>query len=480
MNRRQFNKSAIAFTTTALGGCGYNSATSPAVNGLSTAVETHAGADDDGSLFDIELEIATSVFEEFDALENEEIDCLQCVRIDPNAPVIESEIYDTGSGAAYLAKVPYLSDARTDEITKRSKYWRLEDTGFAPQWLSNKQQPDYVHLRDFAMPGDPDFTVDATLLSFLAERNSFHFKDRRPVRLIGLRGCVIPDGNVDTGWGASHKLMLTTPDHIHYRCVMGVWRPADNQLRFFAASTVPQVANMYCVLREAARGWGCSLLPTGLYRYRAFPHKKSRPENTQYGSLFADRKYVVLRSAGDLVYDVYGAHDYWTIGSAHNIHAASAAALEPALNHPAFDSSGCQVILGYYEKPNRYKAHGPWNEFRRAAGTVTGPDDMPVPEETQIGNGTFEYMLLTGLEAAHAFHSTSGFHDTYYRLRHGSRGEPVIRAQRRLYGEYETIAGKPAPRSADGDFGATMTYAALQAAKDRDGDYTSPILEGWR
>jgi hypothetical protein len=309
-------------------------------------------------------------------------------------------------------------------------------------------------LLEFDEPYDLGFEIDASTLAFLASRNSFFFSDQQPVRIIGLRGCVLPDGQLDSGWGLKHALTLAEPDHINRQCIIGLWRSESGEIRLFAASTVPQASNMFRALKR--KGDSSSLLPTGLYRYSAGTHNASSKHNRQQpGALRVAQKYVVLRTTQDLTYNVFSDQNYWTQGTFHNIHAATVGKI-----NPHFDSSGCQVIRGNYTSDRR-KGTEQWGTFQREIGTA-GTDGTVL---TSSGGGVYEYMLLTGLEAALYFHNYSNFQRNYARLRPGSSGENVLDLRRRLIQRIPFVLGNDMPPPST-NFDWQTSFAVLMAHKE--------------
>lgn len=359
----------------------------------------------------------------------------------------------------------YVVPRLTPELRERLsvRYWDSPSRE-EPQWLEMDKQPDYRHLAGYAQPPE-SFTLNAEVLEFLAARNAFVYRDARPVRLFGLRGCILPGNALESDWAREHTLQRLAPNHVNPRCTMGIWRVSDGQIRLFRSSTVPQAANMAAALLQD--GWGASLLPTGFYRYRLGTHNAGTPR-PQAGALKHDESsYVVLRTTRDLVYDVFSPVDVWTLGSNHNIHAAG---MDWA--NPRYDSSGCQVVHGKYT-PNRLYTEGAWSTYRREAGLV-GEDGLAAADESQ-GQGTFDYMLLTGLEAALAQQGARDFMDGYHPLRPGSSGPRVVAAQTRLFAKFPRVLGRPAGR-ADGMFGPTTAFAALSEHKENEGEYLSTVL----
>lgn len=340
----------------------------------------------------------------------------------------------------------------------------------APVWPADDRACDYRHLstrtinaavvEGYQRSSDPGFELSAATLRFLAKANAFPVDAlKRPLLVFGLRGCMLDPATMPGAWAPRQRLRVATPNHIDYRCTIGVWRMSDDFVAVWPASTVPEASLIWGF--TPSKGYGCSLLPTGFYRYRSGTHgSAARP---QRGALRIDQQYVVLRTPSDLSYDPFQADDMWTEGGAHNLHAGAVA------GPPKFSSQGCQVIPGGYQRPERVYATGAWKGFRDACG-LTGANGLAIPAEAEK-QGSFQYMLLTGLEAALYAHGKPDFLTGYKRLRHGSVGPQVKALQERLYSLYKIR------EPADGAFGMATSYAVLWDKKRTEGEHTSPIME---
>lgn len=354
-----------------------------------------------------------------------------------------------------------------------NSYWSSDiATRTAPVWPADDRAPDYRHLSDrtvngialkgFERSSDPGFVLNGETLRFLAKANAFNLDAlKRPMVVFGLRGCTAEAPSVETPkWALRHNMRVARPDHINFRCIIGVWKTDTDEIAVWRASTVPEVSLMHAYTSPLAKGFGCSLMPTGFYRYRAGTHGGSFP---QPGSLRVDQTYVVLRTPGDLSYDPFQTEDVWTQGGGHNLHAAG-------VPPPAqFSSQGCQVIPGGYVKPLRVLAKNGWKGFRDGCG-LTLADGLAGPEERD-GKGTYQYMLLTGLEAALRYHNKPGFEAGYRRLRPGSSGPLVKSLQEQLFRAHNILG------LADGEFGMGTSFAVLYEKKRTEGEHTSPIWE---
>ena len=387
---------------------------------------------------------------------------------------LASERLETIGGAEFTAKFRSVLDQKamkadfpvpplTPDLLKKlaeRKYWKLPENDRPPHaWPAFHRSPDYAHLAAIPL-ANRAFTLSSDLLRVLAERNAFDLsRTTRPVVLFGLRGCRIASGAASSVWSEEHALEVVDPHHVKSSCVIGIWRRSDGMLAVYRASTVPAVAHMYMSLAEG--GAGASLLPTGLYAYRAGTHLASKPRSIQRGALRISGPYVVLRTARDLSYDPHADTTAWTRGEAHNLHAGGGADL--------FSCAGCQVVPGGYSGPERRTATGEWSRFQTMAGLVDKEGKFLAEEQSP----SFLYMLLTGHEAALAFHGGAAFENGYYRLRPGSSGPDVLALQKDLLKQYPNAVGGFA---ADSEFGMRTSFAVLIDRQKQAGQYTSPVV----
>lgn len=359
------------------------------------------------------------------------------------------------NGVKSEGALPKLS-AKEIEKVRASDYWRRIDRP-APVWPDDQRAPDYAHLAPLGRPA-PVFTLAADTLKTLADRNDFSLS-ARPFTVFGLRGCRIAQPLEAADWTTSVRLEVTRPDHVTSRCVIGLWRRSDNQLLVFRGSTVPAVRHVYMSL--AVEGRGASLLPTGLYTYRSGDHLAGYPDKIQRAALRIQKDYAVLRTTKSLAFDPYETTSYWSNGAAHNIHAGGSA--------DRFSCAGCQVIPGGYSGKERLTPAGDWARFQKALGLV-GADGRFAP----VGSlPTFDYMLLTGDEAALASEGALAFSNGYRRLRPGSSGQRVARLQRRLISRH---SGQIPSLKETGAFDLMTSMGALLEAKRTTREYTTPIV----
>lgn len=358
-------------------------------------------------------------------------------------------------GVRSEGRLPRLTSADIAAI-RENDYWKKSDRP-APSWPKDERAPDYAHLEPLGRP-EPAFTLTADILKTLAERNAFSLS-ARPITLVGLRGCRILSASGGNAWSPSWRLEATRPDHVSSRCVIGLWRRSDDHLQVFRGSTVPAVRHVYSAL--ATGGYGASLLPTGLYVYRTGDHLRAYPDRIQRGALRIQNDCAVLRTVRNLTFDPYEETAFWSSGAAHNIHAGGTA--------ERFSCAGCQVIPGGYGGTGRMVSQGDWARFQREAG-LRRPDGGFAAEGSLPA---FDYMLLTGEEAALAAAAQPAFLNGYRRLRPGSSGSAVTRLQKRLIARHgDRIAGL----RDDGRFGLMTSMGALLEAKRTSREYASPIV----
>ena len=210
-------------------------------------------------------------------------------------------------------------------------------------------------------------------------------------------------------------------------------------------------------------GLGVSLLSTGLYQYRVGTHKANKPHLRQEASFIIQHtNYLVLRTPDDLSYDPFQPFDVWTIGQAHNFHAAGR-----YVGAPLFASAGCQVMEGGYDRDDRSISLGPWMAFRAALGLV----DEDGRAIAAAAGTPFQYMLLTGVEARLAARGEASFVESYHRARPGSSGAAISALQQALFASADV-----GEESLTGYFDTATGFAALVASMRADGEYASPIV----
>lgn len=232
--------------------------------------------------------------------------------------------------------------------------------------------------------------------------------------LFALRACTIVDQTQVGLPLEAVELSVTETDHLRPKCVLGVWRRADNRVAVFSGSTVP---NRYALTLQAAAfvraGAGgpvwriANVLPTGRHDFTVGAHGGWQPTAFRSADLSgAATIQPALRSSTgqlawrDLTLDAGTVLD--------NIHPA----VTPADAHgAAFSSEGC-LTLAERAPPLRWTARPPdWKTFLAMAEVRHRPN-----RERRIHS----LALLTGAEAWLAAQGSAAS-----RLRYGSRGPGV-------------------------------------------------------
>lgn len=400
---------------------------------------------------DVEGDVTPSMLDEIQLIQGQRIDAVG----PSNAPATERAVLRIHGTDAGHAIPPLTDDLRT--LLAEENYWALAQAQQPqPTWMG-AHAPDYRHLEGFSL-SSAQFELDAGVLNRLAAANAFVLNELRPVLVFGLRGCKMLSGANYAPWAATHRLEAADPSHLDCGCVLGLLRKSDGMIALYRATTVPAVAAMYKAL--PINGGGTSMLPTGFYEYSVGTVRADNPRSIQRGALRISGSYCVLRTADDVVFDPYSPSDAWTRGALHQIHAGGA-----NLGRPG--SNGCQVIPGGYTGEGRRMAHGVWADFRRDAG-LTGEDGLAIADDT---SPTFQYMLLTGREAALAYQGGNAFQNGYRRLRHGSTGNAVRNRQRQLFRDHPIEGAQ-----ADGNFGMLTSFASLLDKKATVLEFTTPII----
>jgi len=253
------------------------------------------------------------------------------------------------------------------------------------------------------------------------------------------------------------------------RCVIGAWNRATGDIRLFKGSTVPEATLVWASRNLGGNGGKdeCNMQATGLYEYVAGSHAVTG-KFPQHGVLRQpnDQNILVLRSPNNVSFDPTEATEVYDQGFfANNFHSACRKSGKP------FFSAGCQIVAGSYEKENDAtgfqpgtRPTGAWREFRIAIGLEEQPTAFRSdhPDKSR----RFQYILLTGLEAALFASADPKFLEKYQSLRFGSRSAAdgnVAQLQREL--------GIPPT----GRFDAITAYEQVRKM-NRSGSFETPIL----
>jgi hypothetical protein len=300
-------------------------------------------------------------------------------------------------------------------------YWfQQSDTDRKPpNWPLDELSFDYRHIAK-QVPVGTEFALSVPILQVLLKKGGFQIRNNLRRTLFGLRGCVLPTGQGPALKVPTQRLVTVRPDHINLRCVIGVWDREEEVISLFPGSTVPNVDLMY---GYTVGTWGCNMMPTGLHQYKVGPHRGPR----QPGAFRQQKPLWVLRSRERLEYAADDSGVVWDdldgLLPFDNVHAAM---LDERSRPPFFSSAGCQVVAGRYRDgiPT-----GAWAEFRKAAGLAHPPAMRNQNGITSDDGRDFDYLLLTGDEAAAAAAGLGGPPRT---LRYGSAGPLVAELQDKL------------------------------------------------
>lgn len=300
---------------------------------------------------------------------------------------------------------------------------------------------DYVHIGE---PGSSkSFAFSHITLARLLRINHFDVADRGELVLFGLRGCnpALMDGRATSGFVGAVMLHECLPNHVNYRCVLGIWNRQTNKIMLAKGSTVPNWVTMAHQRLYQTDQVAATLLPTGKYPYRIGTNRGVP------GTFLLEGETLGLMALERLI---YSRTDHWVSGRfSNNIQQGESYGEAD----PGFRSGGGQTIPGLYENGEH---KGPWQQFRRAAGLA---GNSPALQNDQ----KFFYTLFTGREAR----LVGGMRDyeRFTRLRFGSSGPKVLALQDGLLTKgYD-------PGRLDGCFGAATGRAvvAWQTAQGADG-----------
>jgi hypothetical protein len=266
----------------------------------------------------------------------------------------------------------------------------------------------------------------------------------------GLRGC-LPSDHENHDFSAEHAVALTPVDYAHPRCTFGQWCPQDGTIALFPGSTIPHIK--YVKISRERNGVGANQLMTGYYQdYRKGVHKAGT--STGHRAFRQTQARPIRRTADDFDFD---SDDRVEFDNPYdNLHAAWCMGVD----HDAYASAGCQVVVGYPkcakrgDKPNE----GPWKVFHENA--------------YGLQQDSFPYIVLEGRDAHRITQIGSG--SLSPRLRFGSQGSLVEKVQNALQREgfYEGRI--------DGDFGdrtlrAVLAFQTAKFGPDADDGVVGPI-----
>lgn len=341
---------------------------------------------------------------------------------EPDLSWLEALTQDQLDNVLYGAEIEGGNDAAFDrglEATAR-RYDRSD-----VRWVTNdKNHPDYVHLPPDAKGLSFDLTADDLETLFQSNRFKPHVAPHGKI-IFALRGARLNGTGHSQEQVSELKLVDVRPDHMSFRCVIGIFDNGTRKLSGYTASTVCNAGavvacyNYYNGFSNRKQG---NILPTGCYEMCVGTHYG---ESVHVPGVFRlgdgtgpDRasKHTVLRTGNDVT---FGTQDIWDACTPQdNLH--------PAFGTESFSSLGCLTVRGTYSGQHR----GEWKLFRAAAGLDGSQDAM----------GTrYDMVLITGLDAATAamlrgrnVTDKAVLDEMLGCLRQGSQGPDVEKLQSKL------------------------------------------------
>ncbi len=341
---------------------------------------------------------------------------------DPNLDWLETLTQDQLDAVLYGAEIGDVGGAAAFNrgLERAARRYDKSDV----RWVTNDaNHPDYVHLPPDAKGQSFRFTPDD--LETLIKRNRFEPQTGQHNKIIfALRGAKLNGSGHAQEQASELQLTDVRPDHVNFRCVIGVYDRAGRKLSAYTASTVCNAGavvacyNFYNGFSSKKQG---NILPTGCYQLCVGTHFGSLtvPGVFRLGNgpgPASASKHTVLRSANDVT---LATEDIWDDCTPQdNLH--------PAFGTSRFSSLGCLTVRGTYSGGHQ----GEWKMLRAAAGLHGSQDSM----------GTrYDMVLLTGLDAATAALLRSrnvtqedALDESLGCLRQGSRGPLVTQLQTKL------------------------------------------------
>lgn len=276
------------------------------------------------------------------------------------------------------------------------------------RWPSKDENaPDYAYLANVDAP--ESFELTGSAIRKLIDANSYSPATSSGAIAIALRGAQLR---------APHEqerqkridIEVVRPDHRNFRCVLGFYFPEADELTLFTGSTVP--------CRKAIHGYAnggdrSNMLPTGMYSYYVWRHKKLRPAlrlssgNESNATLENGAWATVLRTTNDTI---FGTKDTFDRSQPYdNVHCSYYLSENASLG-AAFSSWGCLTVRG------RKTPSDQWAKFQDVLDEIGA-------------TARVDLLLATGKEASLA---ANGDVAPLQALRQGSRGDRVERLQAAL------------------------------------------------
>ncbi|MEJ0060789.1 MAG: hypothetical protein WDM79_14950 [Terricaulis sp.] len=274
------------------------------------------------------------------------------------------------------------------------------------------------------VPGIGDVTVGTSMAitPALVEATAMRLNYALPESgstLFAVRGASLDSGADGGRMLDSITVRRVRPNHVDFRCLIGVLDRSSRKVCLYAGSTVPEFAHVRANLRRIG---GCNMSPPGLYRFHVGLHGRTK-RFKQPGALLQAAPTVVLRTTRTGVYDVSDQDCFWDKGEfGNNLHSAIFTG-----NAPKFSSAGCQIVRGTYEREGWIPA-GDFASFRLSAGLSarrSGAVDLTTPEDGRA----FHYALFTFSELFGQANNAFGQRGL---LRYGSSGQQVSALQQRI------------------------------------------------
>ncbi|TIV25116.1 MAG: hypothetical protein E5W02_00625 [Mesorhizobium sp.] len=277
----------------------------------------------------------------------------------------------------------------------------------------DENAPDYASVATIEAPAT--FMLNAEVLDRLIALNYFAPEGDDDTIAIALRGATLADDLLDVESVDEATVMVTRPDHINFKCLIGFFFRKTRKLSLYTGSTVPCRKAIFGYVNG---GMSCNVLPNGLYSYYVWRHKTIKPalrlavSNASLADLEAGQSATVLRTKNDYV---LGTKDIWDPSRPlDNVHCSYYLTYNPDLGS-YFSSWGCLTIRGKKTGTDQ------WGKFQKVL--------------SKIGQRSrLDLMLLTGKDAALAAAQLRDGQPagSLVRLRVGSQGQAVLRLQQRL------------------------------------------------
>lgn len=277
-------------------------------------------------------------------------------------------------------------------------------------WPPGDEAPDYAWLEAATAPAT--FTLTPDTIEALFRLGRYSPSREAPVIAFALRGAGLASGTVVTD-ASKIAMDVATPDHRHFRCVIGLYEHGARRLSAFTGSTVPCRKAIY---GSTHGGTASNMLPTGLYSYYVWRHKTLKPAlrlSHSRADLEGGARVTVLRNTVGTKLDTSDIFDLST--PYDNVHCSYYLAENEDLG-AEFSSWGCLTVRG-----TKAPSEG-WEIFQ---GMLS---DVGLKSRVDL-------LLSTGKEAslvASGGNNAAALDRALCALRQGSRGDEVVRVQQAI------------------------------------------------